>query len=208
MKKTQYLITPVAVLAISSILFGCGKTKDDILEKIDEKLNPHSLSRVWEQDNCEDTNLNYWGSSKRIRYEFKGRKAKKKEVYYTDANCKEASITVSYVGKAEVGDEVKKDVKELNLTFNRALVTVHNQSGQTRLNDVKACKKDNWLINESADVTKHADEINCLDTKIPFQVFDIYTVKEGKLYLGRGESKDHLSERPKHLEKKHVFKKL
>ena len=201
---TAWLLAPIAL----SLFVGCGNN-DSVSDEVDETVGELSLRDTWEKG-CHDTGLDVFGlDSKIIHYEFGGELTKTTTLYAED-NCTNPLVEIKETGSYDVGDQVRADVFNIDLTFDKVVVTPLNEAGKDALNTADACDINDWAVGTGRDVTAQTSNspvARCW-LKTPRTLFDIMQNKDDRLMFGAesaGHDKTSVETRPVELETDVVF---
>lgn len=177
------------LVAVSSIAFiaGCGKDEvgGRIADSVDKEVAKTQMRGVWTAG-CQDTNaLAVLFDLPKMREEIDyGDSVQKSTLFYSDANCATADIRVTENGDRELASEVRDNVYQLNQKFNSVSITALTEAGKTKLNDIIACNRKDWTVNNAVDVTPDTSAGNRCWTKTPREIFDIIEISNGQLRYG------------------------
>ncbi len=208
MNITNRTIETLTLFAISAaILGGCGKDVDKAVKSVKQAARSIPLSNTWQEEECRGA-AGFWGASVRTFYEFNAQNVNKTNVYYSDAECRDKSISATFSGTTHIGNEIYENTKEIDVTLNSAVVTPHTETARDHLNSISACSISNWVINHPQDVTAHSGGLSCLHKQLPDTTYDIYVIENDNLLFGTGSNKGTPDRRPQELNRSKVYHKL
>lgn len=187
MSKTKSMALVSGVMLVAASAIGCGNSVDDAKEA----AKAPELQKSWQAERCDSIgSLRLIGASTRQGYEFSGETLKKVDQIYSEADCVEPAVSVTYTGVFTTHDEIAPDVSPFEVTFQSVQVVPMNEKGKDLLNTVNFCGKKDWAIHVPADLTAAARGNLCPLDALPKSRFDIYSVQDGVLYFGKGDDDD------------------
>lgn len=199
-----------AILITLSLFFvtGCGifDTKDKG-KKIQQ--NDSEIAGKW-QSNCVGAEtLELTHTQREYNFNAIG-DFDKTERFYANKSCSNPGFTYQISGTyAALGSHHdNNEIKQVNFTVDKAVVTVNSKGAVDLLNDASLCGKSDWAVGSETDITGK----NCagFSVKKGDVVFDVYDLQDGNLYFGQKFfflSSDDADSRPDSISEDVVFKR-
>jgi hypothetical protein len=180
------IVTTAVVMAFASV--GCGDAANKAAELAG--IGSADLQHRFQQEKCsESLALKIIGGSKRTTLEFSGDSVARNEQFFSEGDCKEAvAVDVIYRGRFEKKDEIQEDVHQLNLSYGQVVVIPRTEAGVNALNTINLCGTSDWAIGREVDVTAVSRGATCPVDGTPQNIFDIYTIQDDVLFLGKGDA--------------------
>lgn len=189
-------------VSLALITTACGESVSETMRGIGEAVKSLDLQRQWVQSSCTQSGVfRLIGASRRTTYSFLTNDLKKTDQYYSDANCTQPGAAVVYSGTFEKKElAALPDLYAINFSLNRAEVTARNAEGVNVLNDTNFCGKRDWVVNVPADMTNRTRDLFCPLKNLPENSYTVYAVRDGALFLGKGDVQSKVENRPTELD--------
>ena len=122
----------------------------------------------------------------------------RKQIYYTDGDCKNEAVVVQEKGKLVVKGPSPSVEGALNEDFNfeHTTVTIRNGIILDGFNSFGFCGAKDWAKDVEKDVSSQATQKTCPGKASPRIAYEIVLIKDGNLVLGADTEKTTEAERP------------
>jgi hypothetical protein len=202
-QKRRVLFIALSALSLSG-LAACGKLSDAI-QSTDQAVSAHELQHSFKDSCSKNIALTAIGSSEFETYQFSGNSVTKTDEYFSSGDCTTPAVMVVYNGTFEKKDQVQQNTYQINATFTTVTVTPQDDQGKTLLNTLSFCGITNWTTGTAVDLSAQAGVGLCSLDKLPKSVFDIYSVDNNVLYLGKGSDKSTADRRPTDVDRSNGY---
>ncbi len=169
--------------AVLVFALGCGKA-DKVVKGTEQNIRFPSLMHSWTGE-CVNEPL-FGAAAGRRSYKFAGADYLEVIELYSDGQCKDAVIRVTYEGtfdiKADSAEVV--EAKRLHILKSHAYVNVLSDVGVKLMGAVNACGVQQYVAGTRYEVTAHAGEVTCPLEKLPKDIETIAKVDNETLYFG------------------------
>lgn len=206
------ILSKLVLVSLVVLSASCGKkdkkNTDNIVQSVKNEVHEYKIMGTWESP-CSGVGTSGFGLSSKEFYNFSRNVLLKAKEFYAVADCVEPSLRVEYSGnfKISAANDLGENSRSLDLEYKKVSLLPLSANVTTLLNTPHICGIADWEVNHARDVTDASMKGLCelLVNPTPSYVFDIAKVEDGKLYFGKGNSKDSTKTRPVELDKDTVF---
>lgn len=196
----NYYKIPLAFIALGSMI-ACGKTTDDIKNTIEAS----SIMGNW-KGTCNGSGI--LDRSYQEFYGFDGANFTLAQEYYKNSDCSEPIAQLVYSGTLELDGENDVKAERINLTYEKASLTVMTEDGASLLDTLNFCGVDQWEAGKTVDLSSQSADTLCPVTDMGTKTFDIAKEVDHQLFFGKSDGdkdKSASEKRPSDLDRENPF---
>ncbi len=206
-----------SLILVSLFMFACTKdTAADIDEESKNKItasgNP-ALQNATYAAPCGTSNLAHIGSipllASQTYVEMGSLNFNKRQVYFTDADCKTMAFQIQERGRIHVAGKSAVVANALDEDFNYESITlmVHDELVMNAFNQVSLCGINNWTKGTERDLGVQASVGICPGQVSHRKTIEIVLVENNQLYFGADDNPDNAHKRPTQVNRSRPFSK-